>query len=303
MVINLINENESQYLNLLSELVALSDQNVSLENRTDTKAYKVFGRTLEFDLSGDKLPLLTTKKIKYTNILHELIWMFILKNPNTSYLDSNDVRIWNEWKVPVNNGSDFTIGEMYGQLLRNYKFDYNTKESPLNVDQLAEVIQLLKTTPNTRRAVFTLLDPRATANENESFAANVNAGKGVLNACHGNINQFDINSNGDLEFITYQRSADVFLGLPYNIAFYATFCHMVASVLGRKCTKMIYHLGNTHLYENCLDQARIQLERTPYRSPTLNLNTEVKNFDDFTINDFTLYDYESHPFIKASVAV
>lgn len=295
------NSNEHQYLSLLQELVDLSEEQSSLENRTDIKAYKVFGRSLEFDLSNNKIPLLTTKKIKFTNIFHELIWMFILKNPDTSYLENNNVKIWDEWKVQ--QGSNSTIGEMYGQLLRNYKYDYLHKNSPFNVDQLTEVINLLKTNPQTRRAVFTLLDPRAVADEKESFQANVASGRGVLNACHGNINQFDINADGDLEFITYQRSADVFLGLPYNIVFYSAFCHMVAEVLGRKCVKMIYHLGNTHLYENCLSQAKVQLTREPYESPTLILNPNVKDFDSYTINDFSVYGYKSHSFIKAEVAI
>lgn len=299
----MINKNEQQYLNLLKELVDLSDNVDPASNRTDVNAYEVFGRTLEFDLSDNKIPLLTTKKINYNHIIHELIWMFIIKNETTSYLEHYNIKIWDNWKVKIKGTEDYSIGEMYGQILRNFKYDYMNKESDLNVDQLSQVINLLKTNPQTRRAVFTLLDPRAVANENETFESNFESGKGVLNACHGNINQFNINSDGNLEFITYQRSADVFLGLPYNITFYSVFCHMVASILGRKCTKIIYNLGNTHLYENCLQQAKIQLERTPYSSPTLILNSEVKEFDDYTINDFSVLGYESHPFIKAQVAV
>ena len=117
------------------------------------------------------------------------------------------------------------------------------------------------------------------------------------------VNQFDINSDGDLEFITYQRSADVFLGLPYNIVFYSTFCHMVAQVLGLKCTKMIYHLGNTHLYENCLEQAKIQLSRDGYPDPILSLNPDIKDFDSFRIQDLKVSGYRHHGFLKAPVAV
>lgn len=638
-----MNNNEKEYLKILQELVDLSDTEESLKNRTDVKAYKVFGRSMTFDLSGNKIPLLTTKKINPTNIFHELLWMFILKNPDTSYLDENGVNIWNQWKVPL--GDSFTIGEMYGQVLRNFKDEFDQKNSLFNTDQLAKTIDLLKTTPQTRRAVFSLFDPRAVADESESFKTNVEEGRGVLNNCftkghyvqlqegnykdisevsigdtvltydgsyqnvsnifktredeifglkiyktpeifttsehpfyvegkgwvevkdlevgdflkiapisskniipnfsvtvnvnqhttkevpiklskdfmfflgyyigngiitgsvktavqlsvpdkkldlvktnlealhlhyrtfdsaskvqkniifndaayatfiskyfygkahskfipeflydlpveliepflegyyeadgckrgstlrittvspslafgisrlyhkigkvtcnplfqkrpptcviegrtvnqrdtfsiecsdnpiksgykitsegvfyklqkkslkapedyngyvynltvdvnhtytvnnmsthncHGMVNQFDINSDGDLEFITYQRSADVFLGIPYNIVFYSTFCHMVAQVLGLKCTKMIYHLGNTHLYENCLEQAKIQLSRDGYPDPILSLNPDIKDFDSFRIQDLKVSGYLHHGFLKAPVAV
>lgn len=296
-----MNNNEKEYLKILQELVDLSDTDESLKNRTDVKAYKVFGRSMTFDLSDNKIPLLTTKKINPTNIFHELLWMFILKNPDTSYLDENGVNIWNQWKVPL--GDSFTIGEMYGQVLRNFKDEFDQKNSLFNTDQLAKTIDLLKTTPQTRRAVFSLFDPRAVADESKSFKTNVEEGRGVLNNCHGMVNQFDINSDGDLEFITYQRSADVFLGIPYNIVFYSTFCHMVAQVLGLKCTKMIYHLGNTHLYENCLEQAKIQLSRDGYPDPILSLNPDIKDFDSFRIQDLKVSGYRHHGFLKAPVAV
>ena len=285
--------NEQQYLNLLQELVDKADNNPIRSDRTGVGTWSVFGRTIEFDLTDMKIPLLTTKKMNYSNILHELYWMFRLKNENTDYLDENNVTIWKEWYTLDNKTGKNYLGKMYGQILRDESYD-----------QLQYVIDLLKRNPTTRRAVFTLFDPKASADERLSFQANADLGRGVLNNCHALANQFIINDKGNLEFLTFQRSQDLFLGGPYNHAFYATFTHLIAHVLGIKAEKMIYVTGDTHLYSNHLEQAKLQLLRDPYKSPTISIDKSIINFDDWSnINQITLHNYNSHAFIKAPVAV
>ena len=175
--------NEHQYLSLLKTLVNKADKDLSIrDDRTGTGTYSLFGTQLDFDLSNMKVPILTTKSVPFKTILHELYWMYILKNPNTNYLDNNNVKIWREWSI-VSKNNEPTIGEMYGQILRNFKYNFYDKDSHDNFDQIQYVIDLLKDKPNTRRAVFTTFDPRAIADERLSFEQNVNQGRGVLNPC------------------------------------------------------------------------------------------------------------------------
>ena len=175
--------NEHQYLSLLKTLVNKADKDLSIrDDRTGTGTYSLFGTQLDFDLSNMKVPILTTKFVPFKTILHELYWMYILKNPNTNYLDNNNVKIWREWSISSKNNEP-TIGEMYGQILRNFKYNFYDKDSHDNFDQIQYVIDLLKNKPNTRRAVFSTFDPRAIADERLSFEQNVNQGRGVLNPC------------------------------------------------------------------------------------------------------------------------
>ena len=178
-----MNSNETQYLNLLRELVDKAENTQLRKDRTGVGTYSLFGKSLVFDLTDMKVPILTTKKVPFKTILHELYWMFILNNPDTDYLDDNHVTIWREWSIDKANSNKKTIGEMYGQVLRNFKYDFSNKESNNNIDQLSYVIDLLKAKPNTRRALFTLFDPRAVADERLSFQDNVDQGRGVLNSC------------------------------------------------------------------------------------------------------------------------
>lgn len=295
------NNNELQYLNLLRELVDVASLNRLSDNRTDVKTYKAFGKTLEFDLTDNKIPLLTTKKVNYNLILHELIWMYVLKNPDTSYLEANNVKIWDEWSVPQEDSN--TIGEMYGQILRDFKYDASADGETPNIDQVQRAIDILKASPGSRRSIFTSFDPRAAADETKTFEENVDNGCGVLNPCHGLINQFVINYEGDLEFLTFQRSGDIFLGVPFNLAFYATLAHVVAKILGLKAVKMVYVLGDVHLYSNHLEQAKEQLSRSPYLSPTITIDPMLSSLDDLKFSSITLNGYEHHAFIKAQVAV
>lgn len=296
--------NENQYLNILKELVHLSDLDQLRSDRTGTGTYSLFGKQMEFDLSNMQVPILTTKFVPFKTILHELYWMYILKNPNTNYLDNNNVKIWREWSI-VSKNNEATIGEMYGQVLRNFKYNFYDKESHDNFDQIFYVLDLLKDKPNTRRAVFTTFDPRAIADERLSFEQNVNQGRGVLNPCHGLINQLYINSDNELEMLSFQRSADIFLGAPFNIVFYSVLVHIFAQILNIKANKLIYVLGDVHLYSNHVDQAKEQLNRAPLDiKPSITIDSSIKKLDDWTdINQISLNNYQHLGAIKAPVSI
>ena len=296
--------NENQYLNILKELVDLADLDQLRLDRTGTGTYSLFGKQMEFDLSDMQVPILTTKAVPFKTILHELYWMYILKNPNTNYLDKNNVKIWREWSI-VSKNNEPTIGEMYGQVLRNFKYNFYDKESHDNFDQISYVLDLLKDKPNTRRAVFTTFDPRAVADERLSFEQNINQGRGVLNPCHGLINQLYINSDNELEMLSFQRSADIFLGAPFNIVFYSVLAHMFAQILNIKANKLVYVLGDVHLYSNHVDQAKEQLNRVPLDiKPSIIIDSNIKKLDDWTdINQISLNNYQHLGAIKAPVSI
>ncbi len=255
-------------------------------DRTGTGTKSVFGYQMRFDLA-EGFPMVTTKKLHLKSIIYELLW-FLKGDTNVSYLQENGVRIWNEWAD--DNGD---LGPVYGHQWRNW----NSEE----IDQIQEVIQTLKTNPNSRRMLVSAWNPSVLPDTSISFAENVANGKAALPPCHAFF-QFYV-ANGRLSCQLYQRSADIFLGVPFNIASYALFTMMMAQVCGYEAGEFIHTFGDAHIYNNHREQVALQLSRTPRSLPKMVLNPEVKNILDFTFEDFTLLDYDPHPHIKGVVAV
>ncbi len=262
-----------QYLELLGDIL---ENGVDRGDRTGTGTRGVFGRQLRFDLS-EGFPLLTTKKVHLKSIILELLW-FIRGETNVKWLQERGVSIWNEWADE--NGE---LGPVYGKQWRSW-------EAPdgRTIDQLSWVINEIITNPNSRRLVVSAWNPA----DVPSMA---------LPPCHL-LFQFFV-ANGRLSCQLYQRSADVFLGVPFNIASYALLTMMVAQVTGLKPGEFVHSFGDTHLYQNHFEQARTQLARRPYPLPKMTLNPSVRNIEDFVFEDFTLETYQAHPAIAAKVAV
>lgn len=256
------------------------------EDRTGTGTKSVFGYQIRFDLSKG-FPMVTTKKLHLKSIIYELLW-FLKGDTNINYLTNNGVRIWNEWAD--DNGD---LGPVYGHQWRNWNSD--------NIDQIKEVIKTLKTNPNSRRMLVSAWNPSVLPDNSKSFSENVASGKAALPPCHAFF-QFYV-ANGKLSCQLYQRSADIFLGVPFNIASYALFTHMMAQVCGYQAGDFIHTFGDAHIYSNHLEQLELQLTRTPRALPTMVLNPEVKDIFDFTFNDFTLVNYNPYPHIKGAVAI
>ena len=262
-----------QYLDLMQKIL---DEGVEKSDRTGTGTKSIFGHQMHFDLS-EGFPLVTTKKIHLKSIIHELIW-FLKGSTNIKYLKENGVSIWDEWADE--NGE---LGPVYGDQWRSWP---NPGKEP--IDQIRNLIDGLKTDPDSRRHIVsgwnpTLIDQMA------------------LPPCH-TLFQFYV-ANGNLSCQLYQRSADVFLGVPFNIASYALLTHMVAQVCELKPYRFVHTLGDAHLYLNHLDQANLQLTRDPKSLPRLKLNKEVKEISDFKYEDIEILDYEFHPLISAPIAV
>ncbi|QZT35708.1 thymidylate synthase [Halosquirtibacter xylanolyticus] len=262
-----------QYLDLLQHVSKDGNQK---EDRTGTGTQSVFGYQMRFDLQKG-FPLLTTKKLHLKSIVHELLW-FLTGDTNIKYLQDNGVRIWNEWADE--NGD---LGPVYGAQWRSWN-GANGKV----VDQITEVVEQIKKNPDSRR----LLVNAWNVSEVDSMA---------LPPCHIMF-QFYVN-DGKLSCQLYQRSADIFLGVPFNIASYALLTMMMAQVTGLECGEFIHTLGDAHIYNNHKEQVRTQLERTPYDLPKMNINPEVDSIFDFKYEDFELVDYQAHPHIKGIVAV
>jgi len=256
------------------------------EDRTGTGTKSVFGYQMRFDLSKG-FPMVTTKKLHLKSIIYELLW-FLKGDTNINYLTNNGVRIWNEWAD--DNGD---LGPVYGHQWRNWNSD--------KIDQIKEVIKTLKTNPNSRRMLVSAWNPSVLPDNSKSFSENVASGKAALPPCHAFF-QFYV-ANGKLSCQLYQRSADIFLGVPFNIASYALFTHMMAQVCGYQAGDFIHTFGDAHIYSNHLEQLELQLTRTPRALPTMILNPEVKDIFDFTFNDFTLVNYNPYPHIKGAVAI
>lgn len=261
------------YLNLLQHILDNGNQKT---DRTGTGTRSVFGHQMRFDLSQG-FPMLTTKKLHLKSIIHELLW-FLNGDTNVKYLKDNGVRIWNEWADE--NGE---LGPVYGKQWRSWECrDGST------IDQIAQAIDLIKNNPDSRRIIVN--------------AWNVgDLPKMALSPCHC-LFQFYVN-DGKLSCQLYQRSADVFLGVPFNIASYALLTMMMAQVCGLEAGDFVHTFGDTHLYNNHVDQANEQLSRTPTTLPTISINPEVKSIFDFTFDDFELKDYNPQPHIKAPVAI
>ncbi len=262
-----------QYQELLQRIL---DTGVRKEDRTGTGTLSVFAHQMRFNLQ-EGFPLLTTKKLHTKSIIHELLW-FLKGDTNTAYLHDNKVTIWDEWADE--NGD---LGPIYGKQWRAWE----AKDGRV-IDQIGELIEQIKKTPDSRRLLVS--------------AWNVgDLDKMALPPCHI-IFQFYV-ANNRLSCQLYQRSADVFLGVPFNIASYALLTHMIAQVCGLGVGEFIHTTGDTHLYLNHIEQAKLQLTRTPYKLPTLKLNESITDINDFKYEDIAIENYESHPHIKASVAV
>ena len=262
-----------QYLTLLQHIL---DDGAQKTDRTGTGTKSCFGYQMRFDLAKG-FPMVTTKKVHLKSIVHELLW-FLKGDTNIKYLQENGVRIWDEWADA--NGD---LGPVYGKQWRSWE-----GANGVVIDQISEVIQQIKNTPDSRRLIVS--------------AWNVGElSKMALMPCH-NMFQFYV-ADGKLSCQLYQRSADVFLGVPFNIASYALLTMMVAQVCGLQYGDFVHSFGDVHLYNNHFEQARLQLSRTPFALPTMKINPEVQDIFSFQFSDFTLENYESHPGIKAPVAV
>ena len=256
------------------------------EDRTGTGTKSVFGYQMRFDLS-EGFPMVTTKKLHLKSIIYELLW-FLKGDTNIAYLQENGVRIWNEWADAQGN-----LGPVYGHQWRNW----NSEE----IDQIKEVIDTLKKNPDSRRMLVSAWNPSVLPDTKQSFADNVAQGKAALPPCHAFF-QFYV-ADGKLSCQLYQRSADIFLGVPFNIASYALLTMMMAQVCGYAPGDFVHTFGDAHIYSNHLEQLELQLSREPRPLPKMILNPEIKDIFDFTFEDFTLTDYDPHPHIKGAVAI
>jgi len=300
-----------QYLSLLQSLL---NNGVKKSDRTGTGTISSFGYQMRFDLK-DGFPLVTTKKVHLKSIIYELLW-FLRGDTNIAYLKENGVSIWNEWADE--NGE---LGPVYGKQWRSWRVPYRARKIELNpiqsllfeevdeevhgitfspqlrkwrknndnyVDQISQVIRQIKKHPDSRRLIVLAWNPTS-------------IDEMALPPCHA-LFQFYV-AEGKLSCQLYQRSADVFLGVPFNIASYALLTLMIAQVCDLEPGEFIHTFGDVHIYNNHIDQVKLQLSRTPFPLPTMKLNPSVKNIFDFKFEDFTLENYQSHPAIKAPVAV
>lgn len=261
-----------QYLKLLDHVLTLGTKK---EDRTGTGTLSVFGYQMRFDLQNG-FPLLTTKKTHIKSIIHELLW-FISGSTNVKYLQDNGVKIWNEWADP--NGE---LGRIYGYQWRSWT------SAQGNIDQLSAIIDDIKSKPDSRRLIVS--------------AWNVgDLDKMNLPPCHI-LFQFYV-AGGKLSCQLYQRSADIFLGVPFNIASYALLLMMVAQQTGLQAGEFIHTLGDAHIYTNHIEQVKTQLQRQPYNLPVMNINKKVKSIFDYKYEDFTLLNYNAHPHIKGDISI
>ena len=275
-----------QYLDLLRHV---RENGTFKGDRTGTGTYSVFGYQMRFDLS-EGFPLVTTKKIHFKSVVHELLW-FLKGDTNTQYLKDNGVRIWDEWADE--NGD---LGPVYGFQWRNWP-----NANGASVDQVKQVVEQLKTNPNSRRIIISAWNPSDLPDETISPQQNVKEGRMALAPCHAFF-QFYV-SEDKLSCQLYQRSADIFLGVPFNIASYALLTMMLAQVCDLEPGDFVHTLGDAHLYTNHQEQVELQLSRDPLPLPQMKLNPEIKDIFDFTFNDFELVDYQHHEHIKGIVAV
>lgn len=262
-----------QYLNLIDRVLT---EGVRKEDRTGTGTISVFGHQSRYNLA-DGFPLVTTKKVHLKSIIHELLW-FLAGDTNVKYLQDNGVRIWNEWA-----DEDGDLGHIYGYQWRSWP-DYTGG----NIDQIAEIIDQIKNNPDSRRLIVSAWNVADLPQMN-------------LPPCHAFF-QFYV-ANGKLSLQLYQRSGDIFLGVPFNIASYALLLQMVAQVTGLKAGEFIHTIGDAHIYTNHLEQVNLQLTREPRTLPTMYINPEIKNIFDFKYEDFRLDNYNPHDAIKGIVAV
>ncbi|EHQ51554.1 Thymidylate synthase [Ectothiorhodospira sp. PHS-1] len=274
------------YLQLLQHLL---EQGTEKSDRTGTGTRSLFGHQMRFDLARG-FPLVTTKKLHLKSIIHELLW-FLKGDTSTAYLQANGVRIWDEWAT-----ADGDLGPVYGRQWRSWPLPGGG-----HVDQISQVVEQIRSRPDSRRLIVSAWNVADLPDEGVSPQDNARAGRMALAPCHC-LFQFYV-ADGRLSCQLYQRSADIFLGVPFNIASYALLTLMVAQVTDLEPGEFIHTFGDVHLYLNHLDQAREQLAREPYPLPRMVLNPAVKSLFDFRYEDFTLLDYQAHPHIKAPVSV
>ena len=262
-----------QYLDLMQHVL---QHGTNKSDRTGTGTRSVFGYQMRFDLA-DGFPVLTTKKLHLRSIIHELLW-FLKGETNIQYLKDNNISIWDEWADE--NGD---LGRVYGAQWRSWR-----GANGETIDQIANLVNQIKHNPDSRRLIVSAWTPAEIDNM-------------ALPPCHA-LFQFYV-ANGKLSCQLYQRSADIFLGVPFNIASYALLTMMLAQVCGLEAGEFIHTLGDAHLYHNHLEQAQLQLTRSPRKLPTMKINPTVNDIFAFTFDDFELVDYDPHPHIKAAVSV
>tara|TARA_B100000963_G_scaffold47747_2_gene36030 strand:- start:7833 stop:8690 length:858 start_codon:yes stop_codon:yes gene_type:complete len=262
-----------EYLNLMRRILEEGEQK---GDRTGTGTLSVFGHQMRFNLQ-DGFPMVTTKKLHLKSIVYELLW-FLKGDTNVGYLQQNGVRIWNEWADE--NGD---LGPVYGKQWRQWE----AKDGRI-IDQVEAAIAMIRTNPNSRRIIVSAWN----VGELDQMA---------LMPCHAFF-QFHV-ANGKLNCQLYQRSADVFLGVPFNIASYALLTHMMAQICDLKPGVFVHTIGDAHLYNNHLEQARLQVSRTPLKLPTLRLNPNIRKIDDFKFEDIEILDYQHHPHISAPISI
>jgi len=275
-----------QYHDLMRHVLASGHQKT---DRTGTGTLSVFGYQMRFNLA-EGFPLVTTKKIHLKSIIHELLW-FLKGETNIGYLKANGVSIWDEWATP-----DGELGPVYGAQWRSWQ-----AADGRVIDQIQQLLEDIRRTPDSRRLLVSAWNPALLPDTRMSPKENAALGRQALPPCH-TMFQFYV-ADGKLSCQLYQRSGDIFLGVPFNIASYALLTLMVAQVCGLQPGDFIHTLGDAHLYSNHLDQVNLQLSRTPYPLPTMKLNPAVTDLFAFSFDDFVLENYQAHPHIKAPVAI
>ncbi len=275
-----------QYLDLMRHVY---EQGYRKEDRTGTGTVSVFGYQMRFDLSQG-FPLVTTKKCHLRSIIHELLW-FLKGETNTQYLKDNGVSIWDEWATDSGD-----LGPVYGKQWRSW-----ATPDGRNIDQISELIQQIKTKPDSRRLIVSAWNPAELPDESIGPQANVAQGRMALAPCHAFFQFYVV--DGKLSCQLYQRSADILLGVPFNIASYALLTMMIAQVCDLEPGDFVHTFGDAHLYLNHMEQTETQLARKPYPLPQMKINPEIKNILDFKFEDFELVNYQCHPHIKAPIAI
>ena len=272
-----------QYLDLLKKV---TETGIQKTDRTGTGTISLFGPQMRFDLQ-EGFPMLTTKKLHLRSIIYELLW-FLKGDTNIKYLNDNKVRIWNDWADE--NGD---LGPVYGAQWRNWNGE--------GIDQISQVIEQIKNNPDSRRLMVAAWNPSVLPQSGKTFSENVASGNAALPPCHAYF-QFYV-ANGKLSLQMYQRSADIFLGVPFNIASYALLLIMVAQVTDLKPGEFVHTFGDAHIYLNHLEQVKLQMSRETRPLPKMTINPEVKSIFDFEFDDFELTDYNPHPHIKGEISV
>jgi len=274
------------YLDLLQNIL---DKGSRKSDRTGTGTISLFGYQMRFDL-GQGFPAVTTKKLHFKSIIHELLW-FLRGDTNIRYLNDHGVTIWNEWAT-----EEGELGPVYGAQWRNW-----IAPDGRRIDQITQLLDDIRTRPDSRRHIVSAWNPALLPDESLSPRENAAQGRQALPPCH-TMFQFNV-ADGRLSCQLYQRSADVFLGVPFNIASYSLLTMMVAQVVGLEPGDFVHTFGDVHIYLNHVEQVETQLSRTPYPLPRMQINPEVKDLFTFRYEDFELLDYRCHPAIRAPIAV